>query len=125
MLNREIHRHTRVVGSFPNGNSALMLICARLCHVAGAQWGNKKYINMKHLETAVVDVCTAGWLHLIRSLQGKVLKIRDTTDENSSIPILAIKNAECPFVRILRSYNDTPRGTGSGTRTHKPCGTGT
>ena len=50
-LTREIRRRTRVVGSFPDGNSALMLVCARLRHVAGTQWGNKKYMNMKHLET--------------------------------------------------------------------------
>ena len=36
-LNREIRRRTRVVGSFPDGNSALMLVCARLHHVAGTQ----------------------------------------------------------------------------------------
>ena len=52
-LNREIRRRTRVVGSFPDGNSALMLVCARLRHVAGTQWGNKKYMNMKHLEAAL------------------------------------------------------------------------
>jgi transposase-like protein len=49
-MNREIRRRTRVVGTFPDGNSALMLVCARLRHVAGTQWGNKKYMNMKHLE---------------------------------------------------------------------------
>lgn len=49
-LNREIRRRTRVVGAFPDGNSALMLVCARLRHVAGSQWGSKKYLNMKHLE---------------------------------------------------------------------------
>ena len=49
-LNREIRRRTRVVGCFLDGNSALMLVCARLRHVAGTQWGNKKYMNMKHLE---------------------------------------------------------------------------
>ncbi len=32
-LNREIRRRTRVVGTFPDGNSALMLVCARLRHV--------------------------------------------------------------------------------------------
>ena len=48
-LNREIRRRTRVVGTFPDGNSALMLVCARLRHVADTQWGNKKYMNMKHL----------------------------------------------------------------------------
>ena len=59
-LNREIRRHTRVGGSVPDGNSALMLVCARLLHVAGTQWGNKKYMNMKHLETAIEDVSIAG-----------------------------------------------------------------
>ena len=54
-LNREIRRRTRVVGSFPDGNSALMLVCARLRHVAGTQWGNKKYMNMKHLEAALEE----------------------------------------------------------------------
>lgn len=40
-LNREIRHRTHVVGSFPDGNSALMLVCARLRHVAGIQWGNR------------------------------------------------------------------------------------
>ena len=59
-LNREIRRRTRVVGSFPDGNSALMLVCARLRHVAGTQWGNKKYMNMKHLEAVLEDASIAG-----------------------------------------------------------------
>ena len=59
-LNREIRRRTRVVGSFPDGNSALMLVCARLRHVAGTQWGSKKYMNMKHLEAALEDASIAG-----------------------------------------------------------------
>lgn len=49
-LNREIRRRTRVVGTFPDGNSALMLVCARLRYVAGKQWGSKKYMCMEHLE---------------------------------------------------------------------------
>ena len=60
LMNREIRRRTRVVGCFPDGNSALMLVCARLRHVAGTQWGNKKYMNMKHLETALEDASIAG-----------------------------------------------------------------
>ena len=40
-LNCEIRRRTRVVGTFPDGNSALMLVFARLRHVAGTQWGRK------------------------------------------------------------------------------------
>ena len=59
-LNREIRRRTRVVGTFPNGNSALMLVCARLRHVAGTQWGNKKYMNMKHLEASLEEPSAAG-----------------------------------------------------------------
>ena len=59
-LNREIRRRTRVVGTFPDGNSALMLVCARLRHVASTQWGSKKDINMKHLKTALDDAFIAG-----------------------------------------------------------------
>ena len=59
-LNREIRRRTRVVGCFPDGNSALMLVCARLRHVAGTQWGDKKYMNMKHLVAALKDTSIAG-----------------------------------------------------------------
>ena len=58
-LNREIRRRMRVVGCFPDGNSALMLVCARLRHVAGTQWGNKKYMNMKHLEALQDDASVA------------------------------------------------------------------
>ena len=49
-----------MVETFPDGNSALMLVCARLCHVAGTQWGNKNYMNMKHLEAVLEDVSIAG-----------------------------------------------------------------
>ena len=42
---REIRRRTRVVGNFPDGNSALMLVAARLRHIAGSKWGTKKYMN--------------------------------------------------------------------------------
>ena len=59
-LNREIRRRTRVVGALPDGNSALMLVCARLRHVAGTQWGNKKYMNMKNLEAAFENASIAG-----------------------------------------------------------------
>lgn len=48
-INREIRRRTRVVGCFPDGNSALMLVCARLRHVSASQWGEKIYLNMQHL----------------------------------------------------------------------------
>jgi len=48
-LNREIRRRTRVVGAFPDGQSALMLIAARLRHMTTTHWGTRRYLNMKHL----------------------------------------------------------------------------
>lgn len=55
-LNREIRRRTCVVERFPDGNSALMLLRARLHYVASIQWGNEKCMNMKLLE----DTSIAG-----------------------------------------------------------------
>ena len=49
-LNREIRRRTRVVGAFPDSQSALMLVCARLRYMESSLWGTKCYLNMKHLE---------------------------------------------------------------------------
>jgi putative transposase len=46
---REIRRRTRVVGAFPDGQSALMLTCARLRHVAGSKWGTMRYLSMEYL----------------------------------------------------------------------------
>ena len=46
-INREIRRRTRVVGSFPDGHSALMLVAARLRYLAGKKWGTERYMNMK------------------------------------------------------------------------------
>jgi putative transposase len=46
---REIRRRTRVVGAFPDGHSALMLVAARLRHVAGTKWGTRKYLDMERL----------------------------------------------------------------------------
>jgi len=47
---KEIRRRTRVVGSFPDGNSALMLVAARLRHIAGTKWGMNQYLKMDRLE---------------------------------------------------------------------------
>ncbi len=46
---REIRRGTRVVGAFPDGHSALMLVAARLRHIAGTKWGAKRYLCMEPL----------------------------------------------------------------------------
>lgn len=63
-VNREIKRRTRAIGAFPDGQSALMLVCARLRHVAASDWGMKRYLNMQHLLSQelqqLVDQPTAG-----------------------------------------------------------------
>ncbi len=55
-LNREIKRRTRAIGAFPDGQSALMLVCARLRHVAGTQWGARRCMNMDHLSKPEDDL---------------------------------------------------------------------
>jgi transposase-like protein len=48
-LMREIRRRTRVVGNFPDGRSALMLVAARLRYIAGTQWGTRRYLDLDRL----------------------------------------------------------------------------
>jgi len=48
-LMREIRRRTRVVGNFPDGQAAVMLVAARLRHVAGTKWGTRRYLDMEKL----------------------------------------------------------------------------
>src|SRR5262245_43471376 len=47
---REIWRRTRVVGAFPDGQSALNLAAARLRHIAGTAWSTKRYLNIELLK---------------------------------------------------------------------------
>jgi transposase-like protein len=49
---REIRRRTRVVGNFPDGKSAVMLVAARLRHIASTRWGKRVYLDMERLREA-------------------------------------------------------------------------
>lgn len=49
-LNREIRRRTRVVGTFPDGKSALMLVTARLKYIAESEWVSRRYLDVTLLE---------------------------------------------------------------------------
>lgn len=49
-LNREIRRRTRVIGSFPDSNSALMLVCARIRYVTANTWSDRRYMDMSRLD---------------------------------------------------------------------------
>jgi len=53
---REIRRRTKVVGCFPDGRSALMLVAARLRHIAGTKWGTKKYLDISLLSRQEVEI---------------------------------------------------------------------
>jgi transposase-like protein len=46
---RELRRRTRLVGAFPDGESAAMLVGARLRHLAGTKWGTRRYLDMGRL----------------------------------------------------------------------------
>jgi putative transposase len=55
---REIRRRTRVVGNFPDGRSALMLVAARLRHIAGTKWGTRQYLDMERLRKQELEEVT-------------------------------------------------------------------
>jgi transposase-like protein len=57
---REIRRRSRVVGSFPDGKSALMLVAARLRHIAGTKWGTGRYLDMSLLRKEEKEVLAAA-----------------------------------------------------------------
>ena len=56
---RELRRRTRVVGNFPDGESALMLVSARLRHMAAGRWGTHRYLDMSRLREVSEVVATA------------------------------------------------------------------
>ena len=57
-LNREIRRRTRVVGNFPDSQSALMLITVRIRYVTSNPWSTRRYLDMfrltRHVETVAL-----------------------------------------------------------------------
>ncbi len=58
---KEVRRRTKVIGAFPDGQSALMLVAARLRHVASTRWGTKKYMDMERLaQPADIEVLPAA-----------------------------------------------------------------
>jgi transposase-like protein len=54
---KEVKRRTKVIGAFPDGESALMLTAARLRHVAYSKWSTKMYLNMDLLKE--MEIITA------------------------------------------------------------------
>jgi hypothetical protein len=66
---REIRRRTRVVGAFPDGQSALNLAATRLRHIAGTAWSTKRYLNIGLLKDQ--QMCTP----MFRVAPAVVLKV--------------------------------------------------
>ena len=76
---REIRRRTRVVGAFPDGQSALNLAAARLRHIAGTAWSTKvaaprrrevrrssrprEYLTEREIEKLMVAASGNRWGH--------------------------------------------------------------
>ena len=56
---KEIRRRSNVVGSFPDGNSALMLVAARLRHIAGTRWGLRQYLKIERINELEKEQATA------------------------------------------------------------------
>lgn len=77
LIMKEIRRRTNVVGAFPDGNSALMLVAARLRHIAGTRWSTKRYLNMDLLREM--------------ELEKKMAIARKTTER--PLPIKSAKNS--------------------------------
>ena len=59
-LMREIRRRTRVVGAFPDGESALNLAVARLRYAAGSRWSTRRYLNMDLLREQDLQAAQKG-----------------------------------------------------------------
>ena len=96
---KEVRRRTRVVGAFPDGQSALMLVCARLRYVVSTEWGEKMYLNMKLMvrELEETNVNTA----IPVGVSGGNRYFRDYLFENVYLRLTETQRAE-----ILRLWRD-------------------
>jgi transposase-like protein len=56
---REIRRHIRVVGPFPDGHSALTVVAARLRDISSTKWGERRYLAMGTLLHPLPDEASA------------------------------------------------------------------
>ena len=106
---REIRRRTRLVGNFPDGKSAVMLVAARLRHIAGTRWGKRVYLDMERLreipragEPLASRAQHRGESNSMRQLSPAAA--RDLGD--SSRGPLALPDQEMPKTS-LRSLTDT------------------
>lgn len=50
LITRKTRRRTRIVGTFPDGRPALMLVTARRKYVAEGEWGSRRHLDVTLLE---------------------------------------------------------------------------
>lgn len=53
-LDREIRRRTRAAVGFPDGDGALMFVCARIRYVTVNEWSTRRYLDMSRLGDSLV-----------------------------------------------------------------------
>ena len=85
--NREIRRRTRVVGTFPDGRSAPMLVTARLKYVAESEWGSRRYLDVTLLDEWRAGAGLSGCRKVRKNLDGtralhRVLRLRARQQED-------------------------------------------
>ncbi|MBS7226414.1 MAG: hypothetical protein KH050_13985, partial [Clostridiaceae bacterium] len=77
-------RRTKAIGAFPDGQSALMLVCARLRHVAATSWGvffastfsSKMQIDFLKVAWGISSVLHFPLRHSFRCRRGAVAGIQ-------------------------------------------------
>ena len=72
-LNRETCRRARVVGTFPDGKSALMLVTARLKYAAESEWGSRRRLDVTLLEGQPHRTAGLGGCRKVRKILGGAL----------------------------------------------------
>ena len=63
---KEVRRQTRVVGTFPDGRRAWMLVSTRLREVASREWVMRRYTNMEHLRALDLEAAEAA-VHILET----------------------------------------------------------
>ncbi len=76
---KEVRRRTRVVGSFPDGYSAMMLVGARLRHISTTKWGTRQYMTTCKLYEGDVRQLRQVTFVICNHSETNVRKIADTT----------------------------------------------
>jgi|GEM_PF-1002207 len=93
---KEIRGRTRLIGFFPDGKSALILLAARLRHIAGSTWSERKYLNM-HLLGAWEKEDKASWFRILKFEENELAIRFLTLPQTGDGPSMGtIQNMEFP-----------------------------